>query len=30
MKSDRKPVLCVVTSHPIKGVSGVPTGFFHG
>ncbi|CAI2458311.1 type 1 glutamine amidotransferase domain-containing protein [Serratia plymuthica] len=28
MKSDRKPVLCVVTSHPIKGVSGVPTGFF--
>lgn len=28
MKPDRKPVLCVVTSHPIKGVSGVPTGFF--
>lgn len=26
--SNRKPVLCVVTSHPIKGASGVPTGFF--
>ncbi|MFW0855752.1 type 1 glutamine amidotransferase domain-containing protein [Cronobacter dublinensis] len=23
-----KPVLCVVTSHPVKGASGVPTGFF--
>lgn len=28
MKSNLKPVLCVVTSHPIKGTSGVPTGFF--
>jgi len=28
MKTDLKPVLCVVTSHPIKGASGVPTGFF--
>lgn len=28
MKPDLKPVLCVVTSHPIKGASGVPTGFF--
>ncbi len=28
MKSDHKPVLCVVTSHPIKGASGVPTGFY--
>lgn len=28
MKSDHKPVLCIVTSHPIKGASGVPTGFY--
>ncbi|NEN76407.1 type 1 glutamine amidotransferase domain-containing protein [Pelistega sp. NLN82] len=23
-----KPVLCVVTSHPIKGATGIPTGFW--
>jgi len=23
-----KPVLCVVTSHPIKGDTGQPTGFW--
>ncbi|WP_336477088.1 type 1 glutamine amidotransferase domain-containing protein [Escherichia coli] len=28
MKPAYKPVLCVVSSHPIKGASGVPTGFF--
>lgn len=28
MKPADKPVLCVVSSHPIKGASGVPTGFF--
>lgn len=28
MNSADKPVLCVVSSHPIKGASGVPTGFF--
>ncbi len=27
MKPAYKPVLCVVSSHPIKGASGVPTGF---
>lgn len=27
MKPADKPVLCVVSSHPIKGASGVPTGF---
>lgn len=26
MKSADKPVLCVVSSHPMKGASGVPTG----
>lgn len=28
MKPADKPVLSVVSSHPIKGASGVPTGFF--
>lgn len=28
MKPADKPVLCVVSSHPIKGASGVPTDFF--
>ncbi|WP_336295644.1 type 1 glutamine amidotransferase domain-containing protein [Cronobacter dublinensis] len=28
MTKATKPVLCVVTSHPVKGASGVPTGFF--
>lgn len=28
MKPADKPVLCVVSSHPIKGAYGVPTGFF--
>ena len=28
MTPDTKPVLCVVTSHPIKGDSGQPTGFW--
>ncbi|WP_113626174.1 type 1 glutamine amidotransferase domain-containing protein [Pectobacterium peruviense] len=28
MKPSDKPVLCVVTSHPLKGASGVPTGFY--
>ncbi|KAA5927808.1 MULTISPECIES: type 1 glutamine amidotransferase domain-containing protein [Pantoea] len=28
MKPADKPVLCVVSSHPIKGASGVSTGFF--
>lgn len=28
MKPADKPALCVVSSHPIKGASGVPTGFF--
>ncbi|WP_406911773.1 type 1 glutamine amidotransferase domain-containing protein [Klebsiella aerogenes] len=28
MKPADKPVLCVVSSHPIKGASGVPIGFF--
>lgn len=23
-----KPILCVTTSHPIKGKAGIPTGFF--
>lgn len=27
MTNSIKPVLCVVTSHPIKGDTGVPTGF---
>ena len=27
MKDKIKPVLCVVTSHPIRGDSGEPTGF---
>lgn len=27
MKSNIKPILCVVTSHPIRGDSGEPTGF---
>ncbi|WP_034615965.1 type 1 glutamine amidotransferase family protein, partial [Chelonobacter oris] len=28
MTNSIKPVLCVVTSAPIKGKSGIPTGFF--
>lgn len=28
MKPADKPVLCVVSSHPIKGASGVPTGLW--
>lgn len=28
MANSTKPVLCVVTSHPIKGDSGQPTGFW--
>lgn len=28
MNTTAKPVLCVVTSHPIKGDSGQPTGFY--
>ncbi len=27
MSTDIKPILCVVTSHPIRGDSGEPTGF---
>lgn len=28
MTNQIKPVLCVVTSHPIKGSTGIPTGFW--
>ncbi len=28
MTAETRPVLCVVTSHPIKGDSGQPTGFY--
>lgn len=28
MTKSAKPILCVVTSHPIKGDSGQPTGFW--
>ena len=27
MTNKIKPILCVVTSHPIRGDSGEPTGF---
>lgn len=28
MTNQKKPVLCVVTSHPIKGATGIATGFW--